>query len=215
MGPAGDRQQPSGRRPAIGTGIVAKAPADGHMLLVTTIAFAINAGLQKLPFDAVNDFSADHRTPSIPLMLVVHPSLPVQDAEGVHRILQGAAGGPRLRHLGRRHLHPSRRRDVQSMTGAKLVHVPFKGNAEVMNALLGGHVKVHFALAPRACSMSKRSAARARGHHRTAAGRPAGRADRRRARLSRLRDQLPGRACSRRPVCPPKSSTGSTGRSSS
>ena len=32
------------------------------------------------------------------------------------------------------------------MTGAKLVHVPFKGNAEVMNALLGGHVKVHFGL---------------------------------------------------------------------
>ena len=32
------------------------------------------------------------------------------------------------------------------MTGANLVHVPFKGNAEVLNALLGGHVKVHFAL---------------------------------------------------------------------
>ena len=27
------------------------------------------------------------------------------------------------------------------MTGSKLVHVPFKGNAEVLNALLGGHVK--------------------------------------------------------------------------
>ena len=33
-----------------------------------------------------------------------------------------------------------------AMTGSKLVHVPFKGNAEVLNALLGGHVKVHFAL---------------------------------------------------------------------
>src|SRR5262249_17920221 len=33
------------------------------------------------------------------------------------------------------------------MTGANLVHVPFKGNAEVMNALLGGHVKAHFGLA--------------------------------------------------------------------
>ena len=34
----------------------------------------------------------------------------------------------------------------KTMTGANLVHVPFKGNAEVLNALLGGHVKVHFAL---------------------------------------------------------------------
>src|ERR1700759_4432942 len=33
-----------------------------------------------------------------------------------------------------------------AMTGSKLVHVPFKGNAEVLNALLGGHVKSHFAL---------------------------------------------------------------------
>ncbi len=33
------------------------------------------------------------------------------------------------------------------MAGANLVHVPFKGNAEVMNALLGGHVKAHFGLA--------------------------------------------------------------------
>jgi tripartite-type tricarboxylate transporter receptor subunit TctC len=34
------------------------------------------------------------------------------------------------------------------MTGGNLVHVPFKGNAEVMNALLGGHVKVYFSLLP-------------------------------------------------------------------
>jgi tripartite-type tricarboxylate transporter receptor subunit TctC len=36
----------------------------------------------------------------------------------------------------------------KSMAGVDLVHVPFKGNAEAMNALLGGHVKTYFALAP-------------------------------------------------------------------
>jgi tripartite-type tricarboxylate transporter receptor subunit TctC len=34
------------------------------------------------------------------------------------------------------------------MAGTRLVHVPFKGNADVYNALLGGHVKVHFSLVP-------------------------------------------------------------------
>jgi tripartite-type tricarboxylate transporter receptor subunit TctC len=34
------------------------------------------------------------------------------------------------------------------MSGANLVHVPFKGNAEVMNALLGGHIKIYFSLVP-------------------------------------------------------------------
>jgi tripartite-type tricarboxylate transporter receptor subunit TctC len=40
----------------IGTGIVAKAPPDGHTLLVTTIGFAITPALQKLPYDPLKDF---------------------------------------------------------------------------------------------------------------------------------------------------------------
>src|SRR5437868_15421098 len=36
----------------------------------------------------------------------------------------------------------------KSMAGGNLVHVPFKGNAEVMNALLGGHIKIYFSLVP-------------------------------------------------------------------
>jgi len=36
----------------------------------------------------------------------------------------------------------------RTMSGGKLVHVPFKGNAEVMNALLGGHIKIYFSLVP-------------------------------------------------------------------
>jgi tripartite-type tricarboxylate transporter receptor subunit TctC len=54
----------------IGTGAVAKSPPDGHTLLVTTIAFAINAGMQKLPFDPVKDFAPVSELTSIPLMLV-------------------------------------------------------------------------------------------------------------------------------------------------
>jgi len=63
----------------IGTSQVAKAAPDGHTLLVTTIAFAINASLQKQPYDAVKDFAAISELASIPLMLVVHPSLPVSN----------------------------------------------------------------------------------------------------------------------------------------
>ena len=79
----------------------------------------------------------------------------------------------------------------KTMTGANLVHVPFKGNAEVLNALLGGHVKVHFGLtASTLAARAQRRAARARGDDRKAPARAAGRADHRRARLSGLRDQL-------------------------
>ena len=131
---------------AIGTGLVAKAAADGHTLLVTTIAFAINASLQKQSFDAVKDFTPITEIASIPLMLVVHNSLPVHNvtefieyAKTQPDGLDYATSGPGTStHLAAEMF--------KTMTGAKLVHVPFKGNAEVLNALLGGHVKVHFAL---------------------------------------------------------------------
>ena len=56
----------------IGTNAVAKAPPDGHTLLVTTIGFAINAGLQKLPYDPIGDFTPVTELASLPLVLVVH-----------------------------------------------------------------------------------------------------------------------------------------------
>ena len=97
----------------IGTNAVAKAAPDGHTLLVTTIAFAINASLQKLPYDPIKDFTPVTELASIPLMLVVHASLPVTNLQGVHRSPSRKPGGMRLRYLRHRHLDASRRRDVQ------------------------------------------------------------------------------------------------------
>ena len=130
----------------IGTNIVAKAAPDGHTLLVTTIAFAINASLQKTPYDPIKDFAPIAELTSIPIMLVVHPSLPVKSVKELIEysksqpsgIDYASSGGGTSTHLAAEMFN--------TMTGAKLVHVPFKGNAEVLNALLGGHVKVHFAL---------------------------------------------------------------------
>jgi len=130
----------------IGTNIVAKAAADGHTLLVTTIAFAINASLQKTPYDPVKDFAPITELTSIPIMLVVHPSLPVKSVKELIEYSKAqpagvdyaSSGGGTSTHLAAEMFN--------SQPGAKLVHVPFKGNAEVLNALLGGHVKVHFAL---------------------------------------------------------------------
>jgi len=130
----------------IGTSIAAKAAPDGHTLLITTFALAVNSSLQKTPYDPVKDFVAITEISSIPLMLVVHPSLPVTNLKdflayaksqpaGLDYASSGAGTSPHLA-----------AEMFKSMTGANLVHVPFKGNAEVMNALLGGHVKVHFGL---------------------------------------------------------------------
>ena len=97
----------------IGTNAVAKAPPDGHTLLVTTIGFAINAGLQKLPYDPIGDFTPVTELASLPLVLVVHASLPVTNLQEFIALAKSKRGRLGLRFLRHRHLAASRRRDVQ------------------------------------------------------------------------------------------------------
>jgi tripartite-type tricarboxylate transporter receptor subunit TctC len=131
---------------SIGTALAAKAAPDGHTLLVTTIAFAINASLQKQTFDAVKDFVPITEIATIPLMLVVHNSLPVHNVKEFIEYSKTQPDGLDYATSGPGTSTQLAAEMFKTMTGAKLVHVPFKGNAEVLNALLGGHVKVHFAL---------------------------------------------------------------------
>jgi tripartite-type tricarboxylate transporter receptor subunit TctC len=131
---------------SIGTNIVAKAAPDGHTLLITTFALAVNSALQKQPYDPVKDFIAITEISSIPLMLVVHPSLPVHSVKEFIAYSQAQPAGLDYATSGAGTSTHLAAEMFKTMTGAKLVHVPFKGNAEVMNALLGGHVKAHFGL---------------------------------------------------------------------
>jgi len=131
---------------AIGTAIASKAAPDGHTLLVTTIAFAINASLQKQPYDALRDFTAVTEISTIPIILVVHPSLPVTNLKDFIAYTKAQPGGADYASSGPGTSTHLAAEMFKTMTGANLVHVPYKGNAEVMNALLGGHVKVHFGL---------------------------------------------------------------------
>jgi len=135
---------------AIGTAVVARAVPDGHTLLVTTFAFAVTPVLQKVSFDPVKDFAPITEIASLPMMLVVHPSLPANNlkefialAKSNPKGLDYASSGPGTStHLAGEMF--------KSMAGVNLVHVPFKGNADVYNALLGGHIKAHFSLVPSA-----------------------------------------------------------------
>ena len=145
----------------IGTNAVAKAAPDGHTLLVNTISFAITAGLQKLPYDPIRDFAPITELATLPLMLVVHPSVPANNLEEF--IALGRAN-PGVWHFASSGIGTSPHLAAEmfkSAAGIDLVHVPYKGNAEAMNALLGGHVKIYFALVPAALQHVKAGALRA------------------------------------------------------
>jgi tripartite-type tricarboxylate transporter receptor subunit TctC len=132
----------------IGTSTAAKAAPDGHTLLVTTFAFAAAPALQKVPFDPIKDFAPITELASLPMMLLVHPSVPANNLKEFIALAKSSPGGLNYASSGPGTSTHLAAEMFNTMAGVRLVHVPYKGNAEVYNALLGGHVKIHFSLVP-------------------------------------------------------------------
>jgi tripartite-type tricarboxylate transporter receptor subunit TctC len=133
---------------SLGANVVAKAVPDGHTLLVATIGFAITPAMQKLPFDPIRDFAPITEIASLPLMLVVHPSVPANNLREFVAMAKAQPGKWDFASAGIGTSPHLAGEMFKAMAGVDLVHVPFKGNSEVTNALLGGHIKVYFSLVP-------------------------------------------------------------------
>ena len=130
----------------IGADAVAKSPPDGYTFLVSANpAIAVNPSLyKKLGYDAERDLAPVARGVIAPLVVCVHPSVPATTlAELVAlgkrepgKLAFGSAGTGSPTYLGIRML--------EEVSGAKFLHVPFKGMGPVMPALLGGQVSFAF-----------------------------------------------------------------------
>lgn len=123
--------------------IAAKADPDGYTLLMVTSSHAVNAGLyEKHAYDPVNAFAAVTLVASTPLVLLVHPSLPVQSVKELvalakrrpGRLNYGSSGTGGITHLAGELL--------KGMTGISIVHVPYKGTGPAFAELIGGQVEL-------------------------------------------------------------------------
>ena len=130
-----------GAATAIGTEIVAKAAPDGYTVLMTTGTFAVLPAMYaKLAFDPVKDFAAVSLFASSPNVLIVHPAVPAATLKDfiAHArsrsdpLNYGSSGNGGTGHLAMEML--------KQMTGVNLVHIPYKGGAPAMTALLAGEV---------------------------------------------------------------------------
>ncbi len=126
----------------IGTDIVAKAQPDGYTVLMMSLTFTVNPSLFKtLPFDTLKDLVPVTMVASAPLMLVVHPSLPVKSvpefiafAKANPGKLNFGSGGPGTTpHLAGEML--------KSMAGIDVTHIPYKGGAPALADLVGGQIQ--------------------------------------------------------------------------
>jgi tripartite-type tricarboxylate transporter receptor subunit TctC len=154
LGPVLGQQIVVENRPGAGTTlaseVVARSSPDGHTLYLQDITtHAINASLyRRLPYDSVKDFTLIQMLATTPLILVVHPSLPVKSVKELiafakarpGQIIYGSSGNGTIVHLSTELF--------KSMAGVDMVHVPFKGSPQSVVALLSGEVAVSFPTMP-------------------------------------------------------------------
>lgn len=128
----------------IATEMVAKGTPDGHLLVLATIAHSINPALySKLPYDSVKDFAPVTLLASVPLALVVTPSLPAKSVKELIELAK-AKPGELIYGMATGSLPHLAGEMFKSMVGVKIVAVPYKGNAPVYPDLISGRVQFMF-----------------------------------------------------------------------
>ncbi len=127
----------------IATNFVAKSPPDGYTIMMDVSSLAIDVTLYKsLPYDAAKDLALVALIASVPFVLVVNPSLPVENVEDLIKLAKrrplsyGSGGIGAFHHLAAALFC--------NMTGIKMTHVPYRGTAPALNDLMGGYVQLMF-----------------------------------------------------------------------
>jgi tripartite-type tricarboxylate transporter receptor subunit TctC len=129
----------------IGTDIVAKSAPDGYTLLLSTTSHAINPSVySKLPYDTLRDFATVTQVATVPIVLVVHPSLPVKTPQELVAFARSRPGELNVGSSGSGTVFHLAAELLKSTAGIDMVHVPFKGGSPALAALLANQVNVLF-----------------------------------------------------------------------
>ena len=132
-----------GGNTTIGTQLAARAAPDGYTLLNVDNAYTIGLSVQiNLPYDTLKDFTRITMYASTSPVLVVHPSLPAKSVKELlalaraqpERLTYGSTGNGTTGHLAFA--------QIRQVTGMDAVHVPYKGGAPQITALISGEVSM-------------------------------------------------------------------------
>ena len=140
-------------RPGAGTNIaneyVAKSAPDGYTLLINTAALVINMALySKLNYDATRDFAGVSIFSVSPNILVVHASVPVRSVKELVALARSKPGGLNYSSSGAGTTQHLSAELFNVRNNIKIVHVPYRGTAPSLTALIGGEVDMSFANIP-------------------------------------------------------------------
>jgi tripartite-type tricarboxylate transporter receptor subunit TctC len=138
-----------GAATAIGAEIVARAIPDGYTIMLTSVSFAINAGMRKqLPFDPVRDFTTITQVARVPQIMVVNPAVPAATLAEFIALAKAKPGQLNYASAGTGSSTHLAMELFMDMTGTKLNHVPYKGTAPGLTDVIAGHVQITFDAIP-------------------------------------------------------------------
>jgi len=129
----------------VGSDSVAKSAPDGYTLLMASPANTINPSLYaKMPYDPMRDLAAVALIASVPAVLLANRSLPVQNVKQLVALAKakpgaltyGSGGSGTTEHLAGEMF--------KSLAGIDMLHVPYKGGAQVLTDVIGGQIAMMF-----------------------------------------------------------------------
>lgn len=149
----------------IASEFVAKSKGDGYTLYINTVGtHAINAAIYpKLAFDPLKDFTAITNLVNLQSVLLVHPSVPAKNVKELIALAKKRPGDLTYSSAGSGAQPHLTAEMFKTHAGVNLLHVPYKGAAPQMTALVAGEVAVTFATAPSGVPLAKNGQARAIG----------------------------------------------------
>jgi len=126
----------------IGPDIVAKAPPDGHTLLIVSASFAVNPAVySKLPYDSIRDFAPVTLATVQPQVLVAHPAVAARSAKELAALARATPGRLNYSSPGEGTLSQLVFELFKMNAGIDVVHVPYKGAGLSMTAVVSGEVQ--------------------------------------------------------------------------
>jgi len=128
----------------IGTELAARAPADGHTLVIVSTSYTMNPAIHKLPYDPVKSLAPISLIASGGNVIAVHPSLPIKTVKELIAVAKAKPGQLRYSSSGIGGFNHFGGELFNNMAGVKLVHVPYKGGGPAMLDVMSGQVEMTF-----------------------------------------------------------------------
>lgn len=155
----------TGASGSIGADLAAKAPPDGYTILLGSTSELtqypnVNT---KIAYDPVRDFAPVTLVGTVPLVLVVHPSLPVRNVKDLVALAKSRPGQINFSSAGNGSTTHLAVELFILITGAKMTHVPYKGSPPAVADLVAGNVQLGMPTMPAALGFIKSGRLKALG----------------------------------------------------